>query len=347
MRRLKHFLWVCRVVSPFSTRAQILDQAPAPIRWELVFAAASSHLILPFIHPCLEEKGLLELAPPEARAALEQVYRLNADRNAALAGQVRRVSSALNRAGIVPVWLKGAARLIEGTKWSTMRPMLDLDLWIPAGDMAFAIEALKAEGYGTRGPDKPGTKHDAPLYHDAETARVEVHHHLVDPAFSRVLPNERLLAGARFFEWKGRRVGVPSAGDQMLNIVSQGTWQQLRLGIVQTRRLLEFVELCAGNGAANSLDLVREAYRQAGEAAYAESYLALAGALFGLPGEFRSRAIPKAVLLRMYFPRLHALWHGYTDMRRYLRDSSLAKPREFVGKLSRRTWTALKRKDAW
>jgi hypothetical protein len=213
--------------------------------------------------------------------------------------------------------------------------------------MASAIEVLKAEGYGTRGPDRPGTKHDAPLYHDAEIARVEVHHRLVDPAFSRVLPNERLLAGARFFEWHGQRVGVPSAGDQMLNIVSQGTWQQLRLGIVQTRRLLELVELCAENGAANSLDLVREAYRQAGEAAYAESYLALAGALFGLPGEFRSRAIPKAVLLRMYFPRVHALWHGYTDMRRYLRDTSLAKPREFLGKVVRRTSKALKQQNAW
>jgi hypothetical protein len=347
MRRLAHFFWVCRVVSPFPTKAQIVAQAPAPISWELVFAAASNHLILPFVHPCLEEKGLLELAPPEARAALEQVTLLNAARNTALADQMERVSRALNRAGIVPIWLKGAARLIEATKWSTMRPMLDLDLWVPVADMESAINALKAEGYGTRGPDNRGGKHNAPLFHDGETARVEVHHHVVDPALSRILPNERLLAGARFFEWRGQRVGVPSPGDQLLNIISQTTEREMRLGLVPARRPLEFVQLCSGNGVAGSLELVRDAYRKADETAFAENYLALANTLFGLPGEFSARGIPKPLLLRIYFPRVHALWHAYADMRRYLGRTSLTNPREFLGKLSRRTRNALRRRDAW
>ncbi len=347
MRRLKHFIWVCRVVSPFSTQAQIIEQAPGPISWELVFAAASAHFILPFVHPCLEERCLLELAPPEARGALEQIYLLNADRNAALADQMERVSRALNRTGIVPVWLKGAARLIEGTKWSTMRPMLDLDLWVSAEDMESAIKALKAEGYGTRGPDDWGDKHNAPLFHDGETARVEVHHHLVDQAHSRILPNERLLAGAKFFEWRGQRVGVPSPGDQMLNIISQTTEREIQLGIVPARRPLEFVKLCSENGVASSLELVRDAYRKAGEAAFAEDYLALASTLFGLPGEFSAHAFSKPLFLRIYFPRLHALWFGYVDMRRYLGEFSLTKPREFLEKLLRRTWNVLRRKNAW
>ncbi|MEO8007805.1 MAG: nucleotidyltransferase family protein [Betaproteobacteria bacterium] len=347
MRPLEHFIWVCRVVSPFSTRARIIDQAPAPIRWDLVFAVASAHLILPFVHPRLAERGLLELAPLEARDALEQMTLLNAGRNAALAGQMERVSAALNRADIVPVWLKGAARLIEGTRWSTMRPMLDLDLWVPDTDMRCAVGALEAEGYRSRAEDRPNAKHGAPLFHDGETARVELHYRLVDPAHSRILSNESLLAGAIELEWRGCKVGMPCAADQLLNIISQNTAQELRCGLVQARRPLEFVELCSEQGVAASLQRVRDTYRRAEDAAYAESYLALAANLFGLPGEFPATVSLTPFAMRLNFPRLHALWLGYLDMRRYLRDTSFTKPDEFLAKLVRRTWKALRRDDAW
>jgi hypothetical protein len=147
-------------------------------------------------------------------------------------------------------------------------------------------------------------------------------------------------------EWRGCRVGVPCAADQLLNIISQNSTQDLRRGMVQARRPLEFVELCSEQGVAASLERVRQRYRRADEADYAENYLALAARLFGLPGSFPAAVSLTPFAMRMNFPRLHALWLGYLDMRRYLRDTSLARPDEFAGKLVRRTWKALRRDDA-
>ncbi len=347
MNRLNHFLWMCRLVSPFSAREQIIADVPRPLSWEMVIAAASAHLIAPFVSPCLEEKQLLDLVPPEARTALEQLYLLNAERNAALTGQIERVSRTLNHAGIEPVWLKGAARLIEGSKWSTMRMMFDLDLWVPDAALEATNNALKADGYRIRtSNDEGGDPHGAALFHDGETARVEVHHHVVPQALARLLPNERLLECARFFDWRGLRVGVPSMGDQILNIASQDLSQMLR-GMVGANRPLEFVKLCSEHGVERSVNLIRDAFREAGEAEFAEEYLALASALFGLPGEFTARALVKTFLLRVRNPRLYGLWLAYRDLRLNLEEFPLPAPHVFLEKLMRRTRGALKRRGAW
>lgn len=343
MTRLKHLLWVCRIVSPNSTRAEIIEQAPARISWELVLMLASSELILPFLYRSLDDKNLLGLAPVEVVEIMREISNLSVNRNVELTNQIARVSHILNRIGIEPIWIKGAVRIIEAAKWSEVRPMHDLDLWVASSQLELATQALIDEGYGTRGNTKSGDKHDAPLYHEAEAARIEVHHHLVEPEQAQILPNERLLAGAIFFEWRGCRVGIPSLNDQILNIISQTPARNLPLGLISLARLLEFITLCSERGLSDSIEQVRKIYRNAKLSAVADKYIALAFDLFGPLRKLPMTVFWNALFFRFCFPRLHALWVGYADMRRYLNISASFEPRMFVEKMLRRTRDALER----
>jgi hypothetical protein len=352
-RDLASFLWACRLISPFATRAQIAAQTPRRIRWEAVIAGTSAHLIVPFLYPCLKEHGLLALPPSQARDALEEIHLINAERNRALAGQVESVSRTLNRAGIEPVWLKGAARLIEGSRWSTMRVVSDLDLWFPAPLLEHAMQALRAEGYEETADDPVvylNHHHFHPLWRTGEPAMVEVHRGMVDVRRAQVLTGERMLGNARFFAWRGVRVGVPSMADQILNIVSQDDVHVNLHGLIKARRPLEFARLCQEHGVERSIQLVRDAYRDSGEAEVVEQYFALASVLFGLPGDFPARAAVQEFLLRVNrflfhvrFPRLETLWTQAEEGRRYWARHPSMRTRKRLKNIARRTWSAWSR----
>ena len=62
--------------------------------------------------------------------------------------ELHRVLDLLHRASVQVTLLKGAAHLAVGLYPNVaLRPMGDLDLWIPAEDMPQALRALTAEGY--------------------------------------------------------------------------------------------------------------------------------------------------------------------------------------------------------
>ena len=357
-RDLQCFLWICRLVSPFSTKAQLESEMPETIRWESMIAAATTYLIAPFIHPALEQHQFLGLAPTPVRDALEALYLLNAQRNAALAGQVERVSRVLNQAGIEPIWLKGAARLISGSKWSKMRVLSDLDLWVPEHQTLRTNEALCADGYVHPEPYANGYVEDhhlAPLWREGEPAMLEVHRGLVTRTRAPVLPLGRFQRDALLFEWREQRVGVLSMPDQILNIISQDSMSMYLRGDVRARRPLEFGMLCHEYGVDRSLQLVWDVYRNTGEAAFIEQYFHWAGALFGLPGEFAGSAIITDAFLQSVdrflfsarFPKLGAFTTGCRAIGKYRTANPLMPPRDFATILLSGAWSAVKRTKPW
>ncbi len=348
MRRLDHFTWVCAVVSPLTSRERLLEAMPRPIDWHMVFAAASEHLFLPSVFCCLEQKDLLHLVPDEARDALQQVYLLNAARNRMLTGQVKRVSDILDRAGLEPIWLKGAARLIEAPDLAAQRTMFDLDLWLPAEQMEAAAAAMGVAGYRSdlQYPDV-GQKHMSPLFHVAESAPIELHWRVVNPEWALILPNNVLHGGARLVQWRGTRLAVPSLDAQILNIVTQSS----ALDVLQTRmhahRLLEFTILCAERGMPDSLQIVQTVYAAAGCDSTAERYITLARALFGAEAPVQRCGLPRSFALRIDSPRLYASWIFLADAFNYVRTLSRDQLIRFPEKFTRRARQLLSSGKSW
>jgi hypothetical protein len=156
--------------------------------WPAVIAAADRHRLLPALAAALADLGLLQAPPSEVAELLAAVRAANTERNQRLAAGLAEAVAALNRAGIEPVLLKGAIRLVDGLYpdpgW---RMMNDLDLLAPPGRAAETFAVLQGLGYRTGKADAalPAGHHHLPLLRQTRTGvAIEVHDRLI-PSYRR------------------------------------------------------------------------------------------------------------------------------------------------------------------
>jgi hypothetical protein len=335
---LSHLLWLCRLLSPYSSRARILEILPPRIAWEEVIALASVNGFLQSIHPALEDHGLCGLAPPEVQDALKEFHTQTVLRRREAAGQIERLSLLLNDARIEPVWLKGAGMIVRDSRWAARRFMSDLDFWVPPAQVQDAEAALRGQGYANhpRYLD-PAEHHLAALHREGEPLMVEIHFGIAPPKVAAMLPLGRVLGRARRLEWRGARILVLHPADEAIHIASQARPSAARYlrGRLSVRRVCEFVQIAAEVGAAVVAVELRAACADAHQEDFAEEFLVLAGALFQLPGEFAFQGALEGFAWKTSFPRLHSLYFGYQGLSRRGLAYHLMHPREFAMKFAR------------
>jgi hypothetical protein len=151
---------------------------------ELVNFAVAQEVLPPFIL-ALNERGLLPPVPaalPES-ARLEHVtsrlaaaYQQHLERQECLREQLFAILSTLNRAGVVPVLLKGAMHLTQATpRWHKARGMRDLDILVPTCDAEKSKQLLLSEGYVTERVAPPIDQHLPELHLPNGAGAVELH----------------------------------------------------------------------------------------------------------------------------------------------------------------------------
>jgi hypothetical protein len=186
--------------------------------WTPLLALANSHLLTPALYASLLRAGALSDTPAEARQYLGFLHRENAKRNHAIENQIGRVVQALNGAGIVPVFLKGAATLKRGLHLDPgARMMRDIDVLVERYEADRAVEALSGIGYAiaTRYPD--GHHAVADLSLDGVPAAVDLHAELVDPRY--MFSASELRKRALPCQERGLRFAVPCPDDMVLHNV--------------------------------------------------------------------------------------------------------------------------------
>jgi hypothetical protein len=188
--RLDALTWLCRATSPLTEAAL---PAPAAL-WPEIIARADAHLLLPELKLALDRLGLTAEAPAEAAAFLDAVYQLNCERNALLRLQMTEISHALSAVGVTPVWLKGAAELLDPGWERSGRMMQDIDLWIPCPqELEAALQRLDDLGYvimpGYDDDDWGEAHHTAPRINDRWPVRVEPHRYVIERALAPLLPD--------------------------------------------------------------------------------------------------------------------------------------------------------------
>jgi hypothetical protein len=192
------------------------------VDWGRVVGYASADLVLPAFAAALMELGLRESLDPELGAFLAAVHAANGERNDELRTELAAAVSALNRAGIEPVLLKGALRLLDGLYpdhgWRLLR---DLDILVPRASLAAATQALADAGYA-----RCGTGDE--IRRSGGACQVDLHTELFfTPRHVRLLSAAELLAQASCVTFGAGRAYVPTAEHQLVHLIAHSQIRHL------------------------------------------------------------------------------------------------------------------------
>ena len=195
IRESLHFLCRCLRFSDDTenlgrARREISSGQPA---WETVVFLANHYLVTPALRTALQRKGLWGLLDHELRQYLEEIHRLNVQRNHLVKEEAIRAVGHLNAAGIEPVLLKGGANLFTDPYGDTgVRMMIDVDMLLPEILCSRATNVLLDHGYNemARPDDEEDTAHGEPLLRDGAVARMELHTRLLHHNEPQVLSTD-------------------------------------------------------------------------------------------------------------------------------------------------------------
>jgi hypothetical protein len=184
------------------------------VDWERVVGCASADLVLPAFAAALTDLGLRRTLDPELAAFLDAVHVANAERNAELRAELTAAVGVLNRAGIEPVLLKGAIRLLDGLYpddgWRMLR---DLDLLVPQASLVAATQALTGAGYASCGSGGEVRRRGGACQIDLHTEP------FCSPRQVRLLSAADVLESARRTAFGDGEVGIPSVEHQVVHLI--------------------------------------------------------------------------------------------------------------------------------
>ena len=118
----------------------------SPLRWDLLLERAREHQVFPLLYRSLRALDF-QGVPDAARAQLRAAFRMNALRNAFLAGELARVLRLLNESGVPVVPLKGVTLAESLYGDSALRVCFDIDILVPPSEALRARRLILAHGY--------------------------------------------------------------------------------------------------------------------------------------------------------------------------------------------------------
>ncbi len=189
--------------------------------WHQLIGFASSHFILPAIAEPLSRLSADGQPVPDAVAFFEDMQRRNAQRNQELKNVLVKIATALNRLGVTPIALKGAAFLLDARDDAApWRFMSDIDLLVRADEMMECVGVLRNLGYTCGGDsyDPHSDAHYPPMLSPCGTYSVELHTRLFGCSdFGLDVTDLRREARARPHITCG--LLVPSYSDRILHVL--------------------------------------------------------------------------------------------------------------------------------
>lgn len=249
--RTQAWLDLAALFDPAGRRADPLAEGRT-LDWVRLYRLATAHLVAPQLHARLAARDALAAVPAAIGAALAELHRLNAARNARLRRVLHDTVRLLNEAGIEPLLLKGSIALLPGQyPQAEARMLSDLDLALHNAEAEAAEAVLWAAGYRNAEniPDRQGHAahhHLAPLFHPRGDGYVELHRRLLAGRFpAEALPLAAVRAAAVPVAWEGLRLWVPSLEHRLLHNALHHQVQNdaFRSGRRELRQLLEFAHL--------------------------------------------------------------------------------------------------------
>ena len=282
------FITECLRTKPSPERLDELRQQldRMPLGWETMVEIANEEFVTAAVWRPLERCGVAERLPQDLQVYLSDIHRRNRVRNEQTRAQSDAIATPLDRAGISPVLLKGAAHLYTGTYDDPgARMMADLDLLVPESEIEIAWSALRELGYQPQ--PGPGIRYDihhhlTPLRCEAEPALVELHRQVLFSDRSVVPLADAHASSVAVAAAPSLRVLSPTYR------VLQNFWhselddEQYRRGNLSLKYLHELVRLEATYGDAIDWERIRALVAERGKSFILDAYLYRAHRLFGV-----------------------------------------------------------------
>ena len=251
-KRLHNFFFLCTCLKPqfdetdiLAIRKTILGET---ICWELVIEWANLAYLTPAVWKAIKQKGLQQFVPEDVAEYLKELHALNQERNQAIQRQLLEITAALNRVGVEPLLLKGAALLFtDALEDPASRMMVDIDFMVQSEDLSRIQDVLHRLHYDFPGHDVSKylfASHLPPLCRKGDPACIEVHtrlfHRYNDPD---VLTASEVFRDAISVRMDGHAASILSPGHSVIfNIVhSEVHHENFDLGRIPLRDLLDLV----------------------------------------------------------------------------------------------------------
>jgi hypothetical protein len=175
---------------------------------------ANRSLVTPAVWLALQNSHLTALVPSGYQDYLRASYEWNVARNGAIQDELTLAISALNELSIIPVLLKGASYIKDGT-YPTIgaRILGDLDILVEADHIGAAVQVFQSLGYSPAGIPGRSYKchhHTEPLMKSGCQAYVEIHREAVAGPLACVLPARDIISDAQVYENGYSTYAVPS-----------------------------------------------------------------------------------------------------------------------------------------
>lgn len=139
---------IAGILSFKDNQCQLAEQFKTSVDWDHMVRLSSQHLMLPALYSQLKNKALLSYIPTELALYLEEIARLNSNRNIELYNEAKIISNLFEEAQIEHVFIKGAAIISHLAKGDIGTRMIgDLDIVIAAHQLLQAFNLLKDHGY--------------------------------------------------------------------------------------------------------------------------------------------------------------------------------------------------------
>lgn len=136
----------------------------SPIDWELIVHLAQEEGVAPLLYWRLSQADKVKLLPETLHASLRAMYFSTRMNNEQIVRELQSLASSFEQAGIPVVVLKGACFTLTIYPDVGLRPMVDLDLLVPAPKYSEALGIARTLGYEAALPEaSPGL--DALLNH--------------------------------------------------------------------------------------------------------------------------------------------------------------------------------------
>jgi Uncharacterised nucleotidyltransferase len=297
-RRLGALLMLCQALGAdrdaWARTRLVRSLRPPPVSWPEVLALATELNVREVL--C----GAVHLADHHPARAVDEPLRgaqlANTARNIRLRDALTEAVAALNRRGVVPLLFKGALQLVDGTPRAfSERWMADLDLLVPADQMAVAGEALEAIGYAPV-PGKPFFHpHELPYARPGAPGPIELHPALGSAPTPSVLPATEAWAESSELAVGGGRARALAPTHQVLHGVLHSAIQDLNHAVagLPLRHLLILADLAQAHGRAVDWPVIYGAMENHGLGRPLRDHIWLAHRFAGMerpPGESGSGA---------------------------------------------------------
>lgn len=127
-------------------RKWVLEIVSSPLRWPAVLERVSTHQIQPLVYRNLLDLGFPSV-PDAVQAQLKSAFLANWRRNEQLARELGLLLALLGNAGIHAIPLKGIALAESLYGDASLRVGADIDILVPADQVARALDLTLAYGY--------------------------------------------------------------------------------------------------------------------------------------------------------------------------------------------------------